>query len=91
MNKFLSILVAGLFAASLSLSAFAADAAKPAVAETAKPAVAETAKPVVAETAKSAVADTKAKTTIAAKKDSGIKTAVKKLAPSAKKTELKIK
>ncbi len=83
MNKFLSILVAGLFAASLSLSAFAADAAKPAVAETAKPVVAETAKP--------AVADTKAKTTIAAKKDSGIKTAVKKLAPSAKKTELKIK
>lgn len=75
MNKFLSILVAGLFAASLSLSAFAADAAKPVVAETAKP----------------AVADTKAKTTIAAKKDSGIKTAVKKLAPSAKKTELKIK
>ena len=75
MNKFLSILVAGLFATSLSFSAFAADAAKPVVAETAKP----------------AVADTKAKTTIAAKKDSGIKTAVKKLAPSAKKTELKIK
>lgn len=75
MNNFLSILVAGLFATSLSFSAFAADAAKPAVAETAKP----------------VVADTKAKTTIAAKKDSGIKTAVKKLAPSAKKTELKIK
>ena len=75
MNNFLSILVAGLFATSLSFSAFAADAAKPAV----------------AETAKSVVADTKAKTTIAAKKDSGIKTAVKKLAPSAKKTELKIK
>ncbi len=74
MNKFLSILVAGLFATSLSFSAFAADAVKPVVAETAKPA-----------------ADTKAKTTIAAKKDSGIKTAVKKLAPSAKKTELKIK
>ena len=83
MNNFLSILVAGLFATSLSFSAFAADAAKPVVAETAKPVVAETAKPVVA--------DTKAKTTIAAKKDSGIKKAVKKLAPSAKKTELKLK
>lgn len=75
MNKFASILVAGLLAISLSLSAFAADAAKPAV----------------SETAKTVVADTKAKATIAAKKDSGIKTAVKKLAPDAKKTELKIK
>ena len=91
MNKFTSILVAGLFATSLSLSAFAADAAKPAVAETAKTVVTETAKPAVAETAKTVVADTKAKATIAAKKDSGIKTAVKKLAPDAKKTELKIK
>ena len=83
MNKYLSILVAGLFAASLSLSAFAADAAKPAAADAAKPAVADASKP--------AVADTKAKTTIAEKKDPGIKTAVKKLVPSAKTTELKLK
>ena len=66
MNKFLSVLVAGLIAGSLSVNAFAADAAKP-------------------------VADaSKAKTTIAVKKDSALKTTVKKLAPSAKKTNLKL-
>ena len=91
MNKYLSILVAGLFAASLSLSAFAADAAKPAAADAAKPAVADASKPAVADASKPAVADTKAKTTIAEKKDPGIKTAVKKLVPSAKTTELKLK
>ena len=67
MKNFTSALVVGLIASSLSLSAFALDAAKP------------------------VVADTKAKATVSAKKDSGIKTAVKKLAPSAKKTDLKIK
>ena len=36
MNKFISVLVAALFAGSLSLSAFAADPAKPTVAPTEK-------------------------------------------------------
>jgi hypothetical protein len=67
MNKFLSVLVAGLIAGSLSVSAFAADAAKP------------------------AVDAAKVKTTVAVKKDSAIKTTVKKLAPNAKKTDLKLK
>ena len=67
MKNFTSALAVGLIASSLSLSAFALDAAKP------------------------VVANTKAKSTVSTKKDSGIKTAVKKLAPSAKKTDLKIK
>lgn len=79
MNKFLSILVAGLFASSLSLSAFAVDAAKPVVAAT--PAA------TTAKVEASKVVTTK----VAAKKDLGIKVAVKKLAPSAKKTDLKLK
>jgi hypothetical protein len=79
MNKFLSVLVSGLIAGSLSVSAFAADAAKPVLAATS-----------AAPTAKveaSKVISTK----VTAKKDSGIKAAVKKLAPSAKKTDLKLK
>jgi hypothetical protein len=71
MNKFLSVLVAGLIAGSLSVNAFAEDAAK--VATTAKPAVA-------------AVKATDVKTE---KKETGIKASLKKLLPSAKKTEAK--
>ena len=67
MNKFLSVLVAGLIAGSLSVSAFAADAAKP------------------------VAAASKANTTIAVKKDSALKATVKKSAPNAHKTSLKLK
>jgi hypothetical protein len=73
MNKFLSVLVAGLIAGSLSVSAFAADAAKAVPAATAKPVVA-------------AVKTTDVKTE---KKETGIKASLKKLLPSAKKTEAK--
>ena len=66
MNKFLSVLVAGLIAGSLSVSAFAADAAKP------------------------VASVSKAKTTVAVKKHSALKTSVKKSLPSAKKTSLKL-
>ena len=67
MSKFLSVLVAGLIAGSLSVSAFAADSAKP------------------------EVDASKAKTTVVVKKETGIKTTVKKLAPMAKSTDVKPK
>lgn len=44
-----------------------------------------------ADSAKPVVDASKAKTTVAVKKDSAIKTTVKKLAPDAKKTDLKLK
>ena len=72
MNKFLSVLVAGLIAGSLSVSTFAADAAKAVPAATAKPVA--------------AVKTTDVKTE---KKETGIKASLKKLLPSAKKTETK--
>ncbi len=79
MNKYLSVLVTGLFLGSLSVSAFAVDTAKPVVATTASASKA-------APTAK--VATSK----VVAKKDTGIKATVKKLfAPDAKKTDLKLK
>jgi hypothetical protein len=79
MNKYLSAVVTGLFLGCLSISAFAADAAKPVVATTASVVKA-------APTAK--VATSK----VVAKKDTGIKATVKKLfAPDAKKTDLKLK
>ena len=81
MNKFLSVLVAGAFAAGLSATAFAADSAKPAAAPVA----------LTATTAK--VEANKAVTSkVAAKKDTGIKASVKKLfSPSTKTTDVKVK
>ncbi len=81
-SKFLSVLVTGLIASSLSISVFAADAAKPVVAAVTTSA---------ATTAKVATNKT-ATTKVAVKKDTGIKASVKKLlAPSAKKTDVKLK
>jgi hypothetical protein len=81
MNKYLSVLAAGLIAGSLSVSAFAADAAKPVVVPSAS----------TATTSKEAV--NKAAThKVAAKKDTSLKASVKKLfAPSAKKADVKTK
>ena len=74
MNKFLSVLIAGLITSSISVGAFAADASKPLVAPT------------------SAVAEKAAASKVVAKKDSSFKASVKKLlAPSSKKTDVKLK
>lgn len=74
MNKFLSALVAGLITSTISAGAFAADAAKPAVAPT------------------SATAEKATASKLVIKKDSGLKASVKKsLAPSTKKTDVKVK
>jgi hypothetical protein len=74
MNKFLSVLMAGLITSSISVGAFAADAAKPLVAPT------------------SAVAEKATASKVVTKKDSSFKATVKKLlAPSSKKTDVKLK
>ena len=74
MNKFLSLLIAGLITSSISVGAFAADAAKPLVAPT------------------SATVEKAKASKVAIKKDSGFKASVEKLlAPSSKKTDLKLK
>lgn len=70
MNKFLSVLMAGLITSSISVGAFAADAAKPT----------------------SAVAEKATASKVVTKKDSSFKASVKKLlAPSSKKTDVKLK
>ena len=74
MNKFLSVLIAGLITSSISIGAFAADAAKPLVAST------------------SAVAEKATASKVVTKKNSGFKASMKKLlAPSSKKTDVKLK
>jgi hypothetical protein len=83
MNKFLSVLVAGLIAGSLSINAFAVDAAKPAVVAASATSTATPAK---------AAANKAVTNKVAVKKDTGLKASVKKLfAPSAKKTDVKLK
>ena len=74
MNKFLSVLMAGLITSSLSAGAFAAEAMKPLVAPT------------------STTVEKATTSKVAIKKDSGLKASVKKLlAPSSKKTDVKLK
>lgn len=72
MNKFLSVLVAGLFAGSLSMTAFAADTAKP-VLDGAK----DKAKTAVVVKKEDATARTDATSKTDVKKDTGIKASLK--------------
>ena len=74
MNKFLSVLIAGLITSSISAGAFAADAAKPVIAPA------------------SATVEKATASKVVTKKDAGLKASVKKLlAPSTKKTDIKVK
>lgn len=79
MNKFLSVLIAGLFAGNLSVGAFAADAAKPVV-DGAK----DQAKTAVAVKKIDATTKTEETSKTDVKKDTGIKASLKKLLPHAK-------